>query len=346
MSPDSSGETGAFGKNCSDIIFADLLKKRIFHQEGQHGKISNDIAKHGKKHMLKDICYLCSQTKFRIFFRNISYFFTLNLILCNQPIFIFLSIIFPNTFAKPEVIENKVAYDEFQENAQLAFDVHFSNFVREGLLGPKKFSLDESLRNELKERIIAYNYLRKMREGKNPPLCALVLPYDEKDDLIINALEKNSLINSEKNVVKVIYYPSFLTSADFLLGMNYSEFVSTATLGVFPSRYEPWGYTPFETAALRVLSITTNASGFGNFILSMGYGNDFPIYVLDSLNKKRDEVVKELANLMKRVAYMDEEERLILSLKGRKILESLDWKRVIEHYLKAYSLGIKKLINI
>lgn len=60
--------------------------------------------------------------------------------------------------------------------------------------------------------------------------------------------------------------PEFLSSVSPLIGLDYEDFVRGCHLGVFPSYYEPWGYTPAECTVMGVPSITTNLSGFGCFI--------------------------------------------------------------------------------
>jgi glycosyltransferase involved in cell wall biosynthesis len=66
--------------------------------------------------------------------------------------------------------------------------------------------------------------------------------------------------------VQVIFHPEFLTSTNPLFGLDYEEFVRGCHLGVFPSYYEPWGYTPAECTVMGIPSVTTNLSG------KSGYG--------------------------------------------------------------------------
>jgi glycosyltransferase involved in cell wall biosynthesis len=83
---------------------------------------------------------------------------------------------------------------------------------------------------------------------------------------ILTTVTAKGLMNRKEDVVKVIYYPSYLSVVDGLLNMNYYSSIVGCHLGVFPSYYESWGYTPLETAALGVQSITTDLSGFGKFM--------------------------------------------------------------------------------
>jgi len=104
--------------------------------------------------------------------------------------------------------------------------------------------------------------LNKM--GDAPPLCCFNLSYE--NDLILGKVQEAGLFNREEDPVKVLLYPTYLTPGDGLLNMAYEEVINGSDMGVFPSRYEPWGYTPVEAAALLNLAITTNLSGFGIYV--------------------------------------------------------------------------------
>lgn len=58
-----------------------------------------------------------------------------------------------------------------------------------------------------------------------------------------------------------MFHPEFMSSTNPLFGLDYEEFVRGCHLGVFPSYYEPWGYTPAECTVMGIPSITTNLSG-------------------------------------------------------------------------------------
>ena len=64
-----------------------------------------------------------------------------------------------------------------------------------------------------------------------------------------------------KFILQVIFHPEFLNSTNPLFGLDYQEFVRGCHLGVFPSYYEPWGYTPAECTIMGIPSVTTNLSG-------------------------------------------------------------------------------------
>ncbi|HHQ44553.1 MAG TPA: hypothetical protein ENN13_00260, partial [Candidatus Altiarchaeales archaeon] len=133
---------------------------------------------------------------------------------------------------------------------------------------------------ELAEDIYSEDFRRQARKmivhfkelvGQTPPLCAFQL-IDEGNDAIINALKRNGLLNRMEDRVKVIFYPAYLSSSDRLIGLEYNQATLTCDLGVFPSFYEPWGYTPVETAVQSTPAITTDLAGFGQFIQGKGEG--------------------------------------------------------------------------
>lgn len=93
-----------------------------------------------------------------------------------------------------------------------------------------------------------------------PPITTHNVVEDWKDP-VLTALRRCNLFNSVHDRVKVIFHPEFLSSTNPLFGLDYEEFVRGCHLGVFPSYYEPWGYTPAECTVMGIPSITTNLSG-------------------------------------------------------------------------------------
>ena len=89
---------------------------------------------------------------------------------------------------------------------------------------------------------------------------------EDQKDQILSTLRKVHLFNDDSDRVKVVFHPELLSSTSPLLSMDYDQFVRGCHLGVFPSYYEPWGYTPAECTVMGIPSITTNLSGFGSFI--------------------------------------------------------------------------------
>jgi glycogen(starch) synthase len=162
------------------------------------------------------------------------------------------------------------------------------------------------------------------------------VPEDENE--IIRALKSNGLLNRVEDKVKVIYYPAYLSSADRLISLDYNDATLTCDVGVFPSYYEPWGYTPVETAAQGTLAVTTNQAGFGRFINSKGGG----IYVLKRMNRSWDDIVKDLAEKLYEITKLSKDELAHRRMNAKELSELTDWREFIKNYFLAYELAVKK----
>lgn len=183
---------------------------------------------------------------------------------------------------------------------------------------------------------------RMMRKGA-PPLSTHLL-YDEDKDSILNSLRVAGLDNSEDDRVKVIFYPIYLSGADGLLDTSYYESMQGAHLGVFPSYYEPWGYTPLEAAALGVSSLTTDLAGFGQYICKECNQGKYPgIFVLPRFKKSEEDIVRVLTEQMSSFAHFDAKERTENKIMAQKLAATADWKIFIERYFEAHDKAVDKL---
>ena len=82
-----------------------------------------------------------------------------------------------------------------------------------------------------------------------------------------------------------MYYPTYLSSTDGILGLDYYNAMMACHVGVFPSYYEPWGYTPLEAAALGCQSITTDLAGYGKFMKPKLGKDDYSIMATAGMYK-------------------------------------------------------------
>jgi len=115
-------------------------------------------------------------------------------------------------------------------------------------------------------------------------------------------------------------------------------------LGVFPSYYEPWGYTPLEAAALAVSSITTDLAGFGQYICSECTQGKYPgIWVLERRKKSNEEIVASLNDMMYKFAHFNAKERTENKIMAQKLATTAEWKLFIENYIKAHNQAVEQL---
>lgn len=107
-------------------------------------------------------------------------------------------------------------------------------------------------------------------------------------------------------------------------------------MGVFPSYYEPWGYTPAECTIMGIPSVSTNLSGFGCFMEEhvmdpQSYG----IYIVDRRNKHVEESIKQLANMMFDFTKLNRRQRIIQRNRTERLSDLLDWKNLGIYYRQA-----------
>jgi glycogen(starch) synthase len=245
-----------------------------------------------------------------------------------------------------EVLKNKALYSEMENR----IEDEIGN-IKDGILNlltqvKVPYSLKDILSDEFIQKCRKMAMYFAEKRGELPPLCAFNLEYPEHEDAILNALRRNGLNNTETDQVKVIFYPAYLSSADRLIGMDYNDAILTFDLGVFPSYYESWGYTPLEAAAQGIPSVTTDLSGYGKFVNNLkdkGEISDGGVYVLKRDDIAWGEVVNDLAEEMYKIVTIEKKDLAKLRMNAKEIAGFADWKNLIDYYIEAHKLALEKL---
>jgi len=188
----------------------------------------------------------------------------------------------------------------------------------------------------LKRRVFA------LRRNSLPPVTTHNMA-DDANDPILNQIRRVQLFNRSSDRVKMLFHPEFLNANNPILGLDYEEFVRGCHLGVFPSYYEPWGYTPAECTVMGVPSITTNLSGFGCFMDELiENSQDYGIYIVDRRMKSVEDSVTQLTDQM--VAFCQKTRRQRINQRNRteRLSDLLDWKRMGLEYAKARQLALRR----
>ncbi len=240
---------------------------------------------------------------------------------------------------KQEIIESKEFFNDIRESLEGSFP-EIEERILYNLLYEKEFTTKELIsENYLFE--IEKKMLRFKRKNDNPPLCTHDL--NSESDLILDSLKREGLLNREEDKVKVIYYPVYLTGHDGLSNLSYQEGLEACHLGVFPSFYEPWGYTPLEAAALGVSSVTTDLAGFGRYKDEIEKAkNGDGVYVLKRLQREDKDIVKDLTQFMHKFSKLERKERVENKIKAREIAARADWKEFGENYINAHNHALGK----
>lgn len=232
---------------------------------------------------------------------------------------------------RTEILENK----NFFRHIKHYVNYHSEDIINKivsNIVSNKKISItnifDESFFKHLEKDIAHFK-----RQG-DPPLSTHYM--DEDHDPMINELKKQGLRNKEHDKVKVIIYPVYLDGADEMINLNYYDTISGCHLGIFPSYYEPWGYTPLESAALGVPSLTTDLAGFGQFI-SKHQKKQEGIFVLKRFNQPEEQVITHFTDMLYHFSKLSHRERVHNKTVAKSLASLADWEHLIENYIKAHN---------
>jgi len=188
----------------------------------------------------------------------------------------------------------------------------------------------------------------KIREMKSETDLPALATHDlvDQNDQIIRALREAGLTNKEEDRVKIIFYPIYSSGSDGLLNLEFYESIQGSHLGVFPSFYEPWGYTPLEGAALGISSVTTDLSGFGRFFKDELAGEENPgVYIVDRFGKGDDEVVGALTDIMHRYASFNRRGRVENKIAAYRLAARADWGIFVKNYFSAHEKALSAEIR-
>ncbi|BDD10494.1 glycosyl transferase [Fulvitalea axinellae] len=200
--------------------------------------------------------------------------------------------------------------------------------------------------NEFVDEYWKLRFRRTLQSWKNdrfPPIVTHNLE-DDANDEILNTLRTSNLINKPEDRVKVVYHPDFINSTNPLFGIDYMQFVRGCHLGVFPSYYEPWGYTPLECMACGIPAVTSDLSGFGEYVIdNMNEPENKGLVVNNRKDADFQASADQLARKLYKFTQLDRRERIDMRNKTESASTFFDWKNLVHHYEKAHNLALSRL---
>lgn len=188
----------------------------------------------------------------------------------------------------------------------------------------------------LKRRVFA------LKRNSLPPVTTHNMQ-DDASDPILNQIRRTNLFNNRNDRVKIIFHPEFLNANNPILGLDYEEFVRGCHLGVFPSYYEPFGYTPAECTVMGIPNVTTNLSGFGCFMEDLLESpEDYGCYIVDRRSQSVEDSVEQLTNQLLSFSTKTRRQRINQRNRTERLSELLDWKSLGLEYAKARQLALRR----
>ena len=153
--------------------------------------------------------------------------------------------------------------------------------------------------------------------------------------------------NAADAPVKVIFIPSYLTGNDGIVNLPYYEVLPGLDVTAFPSYYEPWGYTPLESVAFRVPTITTDLAGFGLWVNSLKnqHGINDGVEVLHRSDYNDSEVADGIKDTITLFADKSEKEVKEIRKHAADVAEQALWKHFIQYYYEAYDIALRNAMK-
>ena len=242
----------------------------------------------------------------------------------------------------PDVLQSRAVMEELRQTCQAI----------EKQVGSRLFidsaSIPDNKLPELSKYVDDYwrlRFRRTLQSWKSDSLPPIVTHNlcNDTDDPILMFLRSANLLNNKNDKVKIIYHPDFIVPTNPLWGIEYDQFTRGCNLGIFPSYYEPWGYTPLESIARGVPAVTSNLSGFGDFVMhNIANPEEKGILVVDKVKNTFHESAQQLSDELFSFVKQSRRERIEMRNNAESASVNFDWDSLTKYYDKAYLLSIQR----
>lgn len=189
-------------------------------------------------------------------------------------------------------------------------------------------------RQDLKERLTDPKQKFQLTDNHTTHLL-----HEPQNDAVLNGLNYFQLNNNEKDRVKVIFIDTLLDGQDGIFNKTYYDLLIGLDMTVFPSYYEPWGYTPMESVAFSIPTITTNLTGFGLWVSEKPTTIENGVAVLYRDDMNRGEVVNNIKEEIKKFAGKSDKEVAEIRAKAKAISDKGSWADFVEYYEQAFAFA-------
>ena len=216
--------------------------------------------------------------------------------------------------------------------------------------------------SDLKKKVVAFievpgwvgeprkDLLERLKSGKNYTE-ALEVPqvthwlHNMSHDNVLNMMKFYDMHNRREDHVKVIFLPCYLDGNDGIVNMTYYDMVLGNDLCVYPSYYEPWGYTPLEAVAFKVPCITTDLAGFGLWANTVfgKYGElSDGVKVIHRTDYNYSEVADAIKDSVAEFSNMTKKQVEDCRKHAGELSKKALWSEFIQFYHKAYDMALQK----
>lgn len=162
-------------------------------------------------------------------------------------------------------------------------------------------------------------------------------------DQVLDMLKYLGMNNRPEDHVKVIFVPCYLDGKDGIMNKHYYDLLLGQDLSAYPSYYEPWGYTPLESVAFKVPTITTDLAGFGLWVNSLKnqQGIKDGVEVIHRSDYNYSEVADEIKDTISTFSGFSVKEVNQIRKRAAQVAEQALWKHFIVYYYEAYDVALR-----
>ena len=162
-------------------------------------------------------------------------------------------------------------------------------------------------------------------------------------DMVAGRIRSLGFCNIDPRIT-VIYVPCYLNGSDGIFDRAYYDLLIGADATVFPSYYEPWGYTPLESVAFGVPTVTTSLSGFGQWVLESfeNYFEECGVNVIGRGDSNYHDVVNNIANSIRYLTSADQRSMSRIRRAAMRTAAAASWANFIAYYDRAYDIALSK----
>ena len=195
-------------------------------------------------------------------------------------------------------------------------------------------------RNDLQARLATHE---EFTTPLNQPYITHWL-YNMEEDKALGMMHYLGIQNSKNDKVKVIFVPCYLNGDDGIFNKNYYDLMLGNDLSIYASYYEPWGYTPLESVAFHVPTITTDLAGFGLWVKEMDNikGLSDGVEVVHRSDYNYHEVADTVRDTVLSFLQLDKNQVRAARKRAAAISEKALWKHFITYYYQAYDFALRR----
>ncbi|MFT3922783.1 MAG: hypothetical protein QM778_09630 [Myxococcales bacterium] len=246
----------------------------------------------------------------------------------------------PTRSINPLMLEKRGVLNELENVCEKILEEVGDRMVRNAAFG-ESLHLDDLVDEHWRLR---YRRMQAaFRMDNLPPIVTHILK-DDRNDPVLNQINFLGLLNRREDAVKVVYHPEFIAPTNPLWGIEYEQFVRGCHLGLFPSAYEPWGYTPLECMAMGTPSVSSDLAGFGRYVNDVlpdaGHSG---LTVLARRGRGFHEAAADLTRHLLEFCRLTRRDRVNLRNEVERRSWDFDWSRLGHAYHSAHDLALSRI---